>query len=165
MNWLDIVLIVSLVIPTVIGLRQGLIKSVLSLAGLIVGVILAGIFYETLAGLLTFIPTVAIANIVAFIIILVGVMLIAAILAQLLKMVISAVMLGWVNHLGGAIFGFLMGAVLWSAILATWVKFFGTGIVTESLIASVLLDKFPLILALLPEEFDTIRSFFEAGSN
>lgn len=164
MNWLDIVLIVSLVIPTVIGLRQGLIKSVLSLAGLIVGIILAGIFYEALAGLLTFIPTVAIANIVAFIIILVGVMVIAAILAQLLKMVISAVMLGWVNHLGGAIFGFLMGAVLWSAILATWVKFFGAGIVTESLIAAVLLDKFPLILALLPEEFDAIRSFFEAGS-
>ena len=165
MNWLDIVLIVSLVIPTFLGLRQGLIKAVLSLAGLIVGVILAGIFYEALAGLLTFIPTVAIANIVAFIIILVGIMLIAAILAQLLKVIISAVMLGWVNHLGGAIFGFLMGAVLWSAILATWVKFFGAGIVTESLIAAVLLDKFPLIMALLPEEFDAIRFFFEAGSN
>ena len=78
MNWLDIVLIVSLVIPTVIGLRQGLIKSVLSLVGLIVGVILAGIFYEALAGLLTFIPNIAIANVVAFIIILVGIMLIAA---------------------------------------------------------------------------------------
>ena len=62
-------------------------------------------------------------------------------------------MLDWVNRLGGAI--------LWGAILAVWVRFFGTGLVTESLIAGVLLDKFPLVLALLPSEFDAVRNYFK----
>jgi len=161
MNWLDIVIIVALVIPTVIGLKRGLIRSALFLAGLIVGIVLAGYLYEPLANLFTFISNENVANIVAFIIILVGVMVIAAVLARLLKFAVSIVMLGWVDHLGGAVFGFLMGAILWGALLATWVKFFGTELVTESFLAAVLLDKFPLILGLLPGEFDAIRDFFQ----
>jgi len=161
MNWLDIVLLVALVIPTFIGLKQGLIKAVLSLVGLIVAVVLASNFYESLAGLLGFLPNQDVANIVAFVLILVGVMIVASLLARLLKFMISIVMLGWVNHLGGAVFGFLMGTVLWGALLATWVKFFGTELVTESAVAAILLDRFPLILALLPGEFDMIRSFFQ----
>jgi membrane protein required for colicin V production len=39
--------------------------------------------------------------------------------------------------------------------------FFGTDLVTESFLAGVLLDKFPLVLALLPSEFDTVRDFFQ----
>lgn len=42
MSWLDIVIIVVVIIATLWGLRIGIIKAVLSLAGLIVGVILAG---------------------------------------------------------------------------------------------------------------------------
>jgi len=34
-------------------------------------------------------------------------------------------------------------------------------IITESIVAAILLDRFPLILALLPDEFDVIRSFFQ----
>jgi len=70
-------------------------------------------------------------------------------------------MLGWVDHLGGAVFGVVAGAILWGALLAIWVKFFGAGPVTESFLAAVLLDKFPLVLALLPSEFDAIRDFFQ----
>ena len=161
MNWLDIVIIVALVIPIFIGLKQGIIKAALSLAGLIIGIVLASNFYEPLSKVLGFIPNEAVANIVAFILILVVVMVIATLLARLLKFIASVTMLGWVDHVGGAIFGFLMGAILWSALLATWVKFFGTGLVTESFLARVLLDKFPLILALLPSEFDAIRDFFQ----
>jgi len=161
MNWLDIAIIVALVVPAFIGLTQGLIKAALYLAGLIIGVILAGNFYQPLSQLLTFIPSERAAGITAFILILVGVMVIALVLAQLLKLAASMMMVGWVNYLGGAIFGLLLGAILISALLATWVKFFGTGIVTESFLATVLLDKFPLILALLPSEFDAIRDFFQ----
>ncbi len=44
MNWLDIVIIVMLAISVFIGLSTGLIKSVLSLAGVIFGV---GVFFTT----------------------------------------------------------------------------------------------------------------------
>ena len=161
MNWLDIVILVILVINVFVGLRIGIIKAVLSMVGVIVGVILAGRFYVPLGEQLTFIQQAGVANIVAFIIILVGAMAVASILAALLKRTVSAVMLGWVNYLGGAVFGLVLGAVFCSALLATWVKFFGSGLVTESFLAGVLLDKFPMILALLPSEFDAVRDFFK----
>ena len=161
MNWLDIVIIVAIAITTFLGLKIGIIKAVLSLAGLIVGVILAGHYNIPLSHQLAFIPGENVAKAVAFAIILIGVMVIAVVLARLLKWATSAVMLGWVNQLGGAIFGLVLGAIFCSALLTIWVKWLGIGsTITESIVAAVLLDKFPLILALLPDEFDAIRSFF-----
>ena len=161
MNWLDIIIAIALVIPIGVGLLQGLIKAVLSLAGLIIGVVLASNFYSQLAGVLGFIQNEGIANIVAFIIILLVVIIIASLLANLLKSVIKAITLGWVDRLGGSVFGFFMGAIFMGAILATIVKFFGEGLVTDSVLAGILLDKFPLVLGLLPGEFDVIRDFFQ----
>ena len=161
MNWLDIVIIVAIAIATFLGLRIGIIKAVLSLAGLIVGVILAGLYYVPLSEQLAFIPQANVAKIVAFAIILIGVMVIASVLAWLLKWAVSKMMLGWVNRLGGAIFGLVLGAIFCSALLAIWVKFLGEGAVTESGLATILLDRFPMVLALLPDEFDAVRSFFK----
>ena len=162
MNWLDIVIIVLIAIPTLIGLRIGIIKTVLSLAGAIAGIILAGRFYAPLAEQLTFIPQDNLAKIAAFAIILIGVMIITGVLASVLKWIASVVLLGWVNRLGGAIFGFVLGAVFCSALLAIWAKFLGAeGPIAGSGLATLLLDQFPMVLALLPEEFDAVRSFFQ----
>jgi len=161
MNWLDIVIIVAIAIPTFIGLRMGIIKASLSLAGLIVGVILAGRYYVLLSQQLSFIPQAGVAKVVAFAIILIGIMVVASVLARLLKWAASVVMLGWVNQLGGAVFGFGLGAIFCGAILAIWVKFLGAGAIAESGLAAVLLDRFPMVLVLLPHEFDAIRSFFQ----
>jgi membrane protein required for colicin V production len=161
MNWLDIVILVAVAVVTFIGAKAGVIKAVLSLVGLIVGVVLAGRYYAVLAERLTFIHQDSIAQAVAFAIILIGVMIIAGLLAALLGRLISAVMLGWVNHLGGAIFGLVLGAMLCAALLTIWGNFWGTNeIIRESSLASILLDRFPAVLALLPDEFDVIRSFF-----
>ena len=162
MIWLDIVIIVDIAITTLIGLRTGIIKAALSLAGLIVGVILAGHYYLSLSEQLAFIPQASVAKIAAFAIILVGVMIIAAVLAKLLKQITSVTMLGWVNHVGGAAFGLVLGAIFCSALLVAWVKFFDVAeIIIESSLAAILLDRFPMVLGLLPEEFDVIRSFFQ----
>jgi len=162
MNWLDIVIIVILAVTALIGLRIGIIKAVLTLAGVVLGVVLAGRFYSALAGNLTFIPQESLANIVAFAIILIGVLVIASVLAAVLKRLASMVLLGWVNRLGGALLGLLLGFFFCGALLAIWAKFLGTGgILGDSGLALVLLDRFPMILALLPEEFDAVRSFFQ----
>ena len=162
MNWLDIVILVLIVIPTLIGLRVGIIKTVLSVVGVVVGVILAGRYYAVLAEHLAFISQPSLAKIAAFAIILIGVMIIAAVVASLIKWTVSAVMLGWVNRLGGAIFGFILGAIFCGALLTIWVKFVGiTEPVYESFLAVLLLDSFPMVLALLPGEFDSVRSFFQ----
>jgi membrane protein required for colicin V production len=161
-NWLDIVLLVLLAIAAFLGLRIGLIKAALSLAGLIVGVILAGSYYGSLAQHLGFIPGDGVAEVVAFIIILLVVLMIALALALLLKWATSAIMLGWVDRLGGAIFGLLWGAILYGALLAMWLKYVGEAeAITESTVASILVKSFPLVLALLPQELDAVRSFFQ----
>lgn len=162
MNWLDIVIIVVALIGAFIGLWKGLISIVMTLVGLIVGIILAGHYYDDLAVHLTLIPNEILAKIVAFLIILIGIMVIASLLAHLFKIAASAVMLGWVNRIGGAIFGIVLGLLLCSAVLAIWANLVGTGgAISESILARVLLDYFPLILALLPDEFDGIRAIFE----
>ena len=161
MNWIDIIIIIALIIPIFAGLRMGIIKAALSLVGLIVGVVLASNFYQELGGVLNFIADENIANIVAFILILAVVMVIANVAAALLKYTAKAILLGWVDRLGGAVFGLFIGAIFMGAILATIVKFFGTELVTESVLAGVLLDKFPLVLGLLPSEFDSVRDFFK----
>ena len=161
MSWLDIAIIVPIAIATVLGLKIGIIKAVLSLVGLIVGVILAGRYYLPFSELLTFISQAAIAKAIAFAIILIGVMVIASILAALLKWTASLMMLGWINRLGGAAFGLILGAMACGALLAMWVKFLGpTAFITESALAPILLDRLPVVLALLPDEFDAIRAFF-----
>lgn len=162
MSWLDIILLIIIAIATLIGFRTGVIKAVLSLAGAIIGVILAGSYYIPLSGQLAFIPHAGAAKIVAFAIILVVVMVIARVIASVLKWAVSVVMLGWVNSLGGALFGLGLGALLCSALLATWVKFLGIGgAIASSVLARILLNYFPMVLALLPEEFDAVRAFFQ----
>ncbi|MBI4187838.1 MAG: CvpA family protein [Chloroflexi bacterium] len=162
MNWIDIVILIIIGVTTFSGLRIGIIKAALSLAGLIAGVILAGRYYIPLAERLSFIPQDSVAKAVALAIILIGVMLVASIAAMLLKLAVSAVMLGWVNHLGGAAFGLVLGAIFCGALLATGAKFLSlSGVISRSSLATILLDRFPAVLALLPDEFDMIRSFFK----
>ena len=161
MNWLDIVIIVTLVINVIVGLWVGLIRAVLSLVGLVVGVLLAGRFYLSLSERLSFIPSDTAAKVAAFVIILAVVLAVAFVLAWLLSKAASAIMLGWLNRLGGAVFGALMGAIVWGTLLAAWVKFFGSSdAITESFVARVLLDYFPLGLWLLPGEFGGAGSLF-----
>jgi membrane protein required for colicin V production len=162
MNWLDIILLVILAIGVFLGLKTGLIKMVVSLAGLILGIFLAGRLYQSLADKLTFISSEKAAQILAYIIILLVVIIAAAIIAWFLTRVISAVLLGWVNRLGGALVGLILAAVFCGAILAIWAKYGGgTNLISHSWLGKLLVDKFPLVVALLPAEFDSIHSFFK----
>jgi len=162
MSWLDIAVIVIIGIATLIGLKIGIIKAVLTLAGVIVGILLAGRFYVALADRLTFIPQETLAKVVAFAAILIAVVLVAGIIAGVLKWLASIILLGWVNRLGGALLGLIMGSILCGALLAMWTKFLGiSDPIAESALATFLLDRFPMVLALLPGEFGSVRSFFQ----
>ncbi len=160
MNWIDVIIILGLLASLLVGLFQGFMRTLFSLIGTIVGVLLASYYYTQLAGMLKFIHNPGIANIVAFVIILLAVLIVAALIGSVLKSVLAAIKLGCVDRIAGAALGFILGALFISAILAGIVKFFGQGAVTESAIAGILLDKFPFILGLLPGQFDTIRDFF-----
>jgi membrane protein required for colicin V production len=162
MNWLDIVLLILIIIPAVAGLKFGVIKILFTVAGIIIGVVLAGQFSDSLAGAIKFIEDPGWAKIAAFAFIMIAVLIIAGVAAGLLSSVLSAVLLGWVNRLGGAVLGIVLGGIFCGAILTMWVKYLGIGdTVSESALANFLLDSFPFILALLPDEFDSVRTFFD----
>jgi membrane protein required for colicin V production len=162
MNWLDIIIIVLLAVPAFIGLKAGIIKALFTAAGVIVGVVLAGRLSDSFAGALTFISDPGTAKVVAFVIILIAVLIVATVAAKLVKWAVSAVLLGWVNHLGGAILGLVLGMIFCGAVLTMWVNYLGiSSVVEESVLAGVLLNGFPIVLGLLPAEFDSVRSFFQ----
>ncbi|MFH0913711.1 MAG: CvpA family protein [Chloroflexota bacterium] len=161
MNWLDIAILVILALSAIYGLTVGLIGAVVGFLGVIVGVVLAGRFYSSVAGALGFVPEAA-AKVLAFILILAATMAVAWLVAKTLKTFTSLVLLGWLNHLGGAVLGLLWGATTAGALLTLWLKFIGTaGVIQDSRLAAIMLSYFPLVLAPLPHEFDAVRSFFK----
>ncbi len=161
MNWLDIVILIVIALFFFGGLKNGIIRTLLSLAGLIVGIVLAGRYYNLLAERLTFIPEASIANIAAFIIILMIILIFTAILAAVLTQFAKAILLGWLNGLLGGVFGLFVGILGVSVVLAVWVKFRGpSDFIQESRLAAALLSYIPIILGLLPSEFGSIRDFF-----
>jgi len=160
LNWLDIVILVLLALATLGGLFIGLIRAVISLAGIVLAVVLAGRLYLPFSRVLSFLPESA-ARAVAYILILVLVLLIAGMVAWLLTKAVAAIKLGWADRLGGALAGIFFGTLLCGALLAIWAKLAGSSAaISGSVLASFLLDQFPLVLGLLPREFDGVRAFF-----
>ena len=161
MNWLDIVIIVVAVLLGIAGLRQGIIKTVFGIAGLIGGIVLAGRYYGGLAALLS--PAGATwANIAAYAIILIATLIVASVIGWFVAKLVHLTILGWLDRLVGCVLGVVIGSLLCAAVLAIVGKYYpGTeAVISQSVIAKFLMERFPLLLALLPEEFDFIRDFF-----
>ena len=161
MNWLDVVIVVIGIIFGVVGLWKGAIKTAFGIVGLVGGIALAGHYYQPLANVLS--PDGASwAGIAAYAIILVATLVIAAIAGWFVAKLVHITMLGWIDRLIGFIFGAAMGSMLCAAVLAIVSKYFPSmgEVITQSIVARFLMERFPLLLALLPKEFDFIRDFF-----
>ncbi len=118
MNPLDWVIAVTLAVSTVTAFVRGLILSVISLAGLLAGVFAATLYAPRVSPyLLRWTGVAPFARIAAFLLILLAVYLVAALLGRLLRGAFSAVGLGFLDRLGGAVFGFARGALLLAALL------------------------------------------------
>jgi membrane protein required for colicin V production len=164
MNWLDIVIIVAAVLLGIVGLRQGIIKTVFGIAGLIGGIVLAGRYYDELAALLSS-SGATWAGIAAYAIILLATLIVAGLVGHLVAKLAHFAALGWLDRLVGFIFGLVIGGLLSAAVLAVILKYYAgsAATISQSVIATFLINEFPLLLALLPEEFDFIRDFFITG--
>lgn len=162
MNWLDIVLIVGLVASVLMGFFSGLIRIIFMLAGVILGVYLAGLWADGLAGKMTFISDPNIAHVTAFTIILMATIIVAMILEFILiRLILKSKTLGVIDKVGGSILGLLVGAIFMGAIMAIELHYFGPNdLITSSPLATFLVDKFGVVLGLLPSEFDSIRAYF-----
>jgi len=165
MNWLDIVIILIIAFFAATAFSAGLIRELVTLVSAVVGIVVAGLFYEDLArDVLVFIDNKDTANIVAFLMLLGAIYLAGQLIAIMLKQVTAILLLGWADRLGGALFGLLKGLVVVEVLLIAFVTF-DVGLddaIEDSGLASVFLDAIPVLLLILPNEFEQAVDAFLA---
>ncbi len=127
MNPLDWILIALLSYSIIKAFMQGLVREAFALAGLIIGMMVASWGYERAAiKLHGLIATAAIAQFVAFLALLGITMVIFFVAGRLLHKTASAIGLGLLDRLGGAVFGFVRGCLLGVALLMAFTAFLPT---------------------------------------
>ena len=138
MNPFDILIIVILGYSLVRGLFRGLVKEVSSIIGVLGGFYAAYTYYMVLAGLLSgLIHDTAYLNILSFLIIFCGVLIIIGILGVIIKYLLNIAFLGWVDRFGGVVFGVLKGILIVSILFITLTAFLpkGTAFIKNSELA------------------------------
>ena len=128
MNPFDILIIVILGYSLVRGLFRGLVKEVSSIIGVLGGFYAAYTYYMVLAGLLSgLIHDTAYLNILSFLIIFCGVLIIVGVLGVIIKYLLNIAFLGWVDRFGGVVFGVLKGILIVSILFITLTAFLPKG--------------------------------------
>jgi membrane protein required for colicin V production len=127
MNPLDWLLAILLAYSVVRAVMRGFFQEAFALGGLILGFLFACWFYLTLAvELKGLINSPQLAQLAAFLLILAGTMIIASLIGKLLSRTASAVGLGFIDRLLGALFGLFRGALLGVALLLAATAFLPT---------------------------------------
>ncbi|MBS1822032.1 MAG: CvpA family protein [Acidobacteria bacterium] len=118
MTAFDWLLLVPLVYSTVQAFLRGLVRELFSLGGLVVGILVAAWNYGRLASALGgLVSSPGVADVVAFLLIAIGIMIAATVAGRLIHTTAHAIGLGFFNRLGGVAFGFLRGCLIGVAIL------------------------------------------------
>ncbi len=132
MTTLDWIILAIVVVSTLAGLISGLLRAVCSLIGLLAGFLIAAWNYKTFAArFLNLITDKGLAEVIAFLFIVIGVMLLAGLVGGLLRGTARIAGLSWLDSLLGGVFGFLRGCLLAGASMMSLAAF---------LPASLLLD-------------------------
>ena len=110
MNTLDIVLLVAAGIGMLFGLKSGLVKQLSFGAGVAIGLLQATIFYPKTAAWLEEITgwDSLICTVLGFVLIVAAVTIAINIAGLLLRWLLKAVLLGWLDRIAGAIFSIII---------------------------------------------------------
>jgi len=121
-DWIIVAMLAAAVLG---GFIRGFFRSAFSLAGLIAGLALASWNYWRFAAVLKpLVHSVEVANAIAFLVIALLVMLIAAITGAVLAKVFEKVGLSCLDRLAGGVFGFVEGLVFVTICILVTVAFF-----------------------------------------
>jgi membrane protein required for colicin V production len=132
MNLFDWFLLAILGYSTIMAFLRGIILELFTFGGLIAGILIASWNYNHVAGFLEhLITTPATAQITAFLLIVIGVMVLSLLTGKAINRTAHAIGLGFFDRLLGAAFGFARGCLFGVAILmalaafrphSTWVE-------------------------------------------
>ena len=125
MEWVDWIILAVLLGAVFAGMAQGLFRTVRSLLGLILGIALACWNYARVAEAIKPLVRIdAVADAIGFLLIAVAVMFLANVTGIMLSRLFKGIGLGCIDALGGAIVGFLQGALLVTICILVTVAFF-----------------------------------------
>jgi len=125
MTIVDWAIVIIMVIAVLGGMSQGFFRSFCSLAGLVLGLAVAAWNYGHVAALL--LPVVrirAVADTIAFLLLALLIMAVAAFLGSFLARAFRSLGLGCLDGFAGAIFGFFQGVILVTLGIIAIVAFF-----------------------------------------
>jgi membrane protein required for colicin V production len=125
MTWIDWAILIAIALSVLGGLKQGFFRSVCSLGGLLLGLVLAAWNYARVAALLMPLVRVEpVADTMGFVLIALFVMALASILGMVLAKALHKMGLGCLDRLAGAAFGLFQGALLVTLCILVAVAFY-----------------------------------------
>ena len=138
MNPFDVFIILIMGYSIVRGLFRGLVKEVSSIIGVLGGFYAAYSYYPMVAKLLSgIIDEQSYLNILSFLIIFCGLLLIISILGVVIKYLLNVAFLGWVDRICGLGFGLIKGVLIVTVIFIILTTFLSKGapIIKKSILA------------------------------
>ncbi len=168
MTFFDLILIIILFFFVASGIRFGLIVTFGSLLGTVIGVLVAGNYFEQLANVMKglFLGNINLAKVVAFIILFVVVSRLVGfifwIINKFFKVFTALPFLSSINRLAGGLLGFFEGAVILGVILVIVAKFpfasFILPAIEASKVAQWLIGYGKILVPFLPEAIRAINT-------
>jgi membrane protein required for colicin V production len=128
MNPFDIITTVILGYSSIRGLFRGLVKELSSVVGVLAGFYWAYSHYATASKLMSgFISDPSYCNILGFFLIFCGVFVIISIVGVIIKYLLNVAFLGWIDRIGGVMFGIVKGILIVSVLFIALTAFLPKG--------------------------------------
>jgi membrane protein required for colicin V production len=123
-NWIDLLLLIVIGVSVLTGFAAGFARVGVGFVAMIVG-LFAGFWFYGVAGayFLDYVSSRSIANLIGFVIIFAGVLIIGAIVGRILAKFFKWVGLSWLDRLLGGAFGLVRGFVIAAGMVTVLVAF------------------------------------------
>jgi membrane protein required for colicin V production len=123
MNIFDWVLIAVFVVGALMGLKWGLVQSILNFVAVYVAMLVGAQFADGLVARVTDnVENESVATAIGYVVIFLGVFIIAQIVGKIIRAMLTIIFLGWVDKLGGVIVGLLLGAILVTGVVTAMAR-------------------------------------------
>ncbi len=123
MNIFDWVLVAVFVVGALMGLKWGLVQSVLNFVAVYVAMLVGAQFADSLVARVTDnVENESVATAIGYVVIFLGVFIIAQIVGKIIRAMLTIIFLGWVDKLGGVLVGLLLGAILVTGVVTAMAR-------------------------------------------
>lgn len=154
---LDLTFAIIILVSTIAATTKGLVREIVSIVALLGGFMLAAIYYQVPgAWFASLMRSEALAQLLGFLIIFVGCLLIGALVSFFINKFVKMASLEWVDRLLGAVFGFLRGWLICSIIVIGLVAFpVKEDLLARSILAPYVLAGARAAVLMVPKELKT----------